>query len=235
MPFLYITAAIIGLLLLLLHSRVYVTFAYRTDGGSSLTIDLSYLFFKLRLMPKKEKKVRIKDYSYKNLQKKKRREEKKTEKAKAKKAKKAAVKKKTAGGGSGNGNKEVSSKQKKKNKSVVSAILEIRDLLFDVISRFPGKFRLDVNRLVISVGGKDAAATAVTYGVVTEAVGALLTLLESGIRLRRGGVNDIMITPDYLSGRIDADVKIRLSIKPASVLEIAFRFIVGYVSKKIKQ
>lgn len=198
-------------------------------------MDLSYFFFKLRLIPKKEKKVHIKDYSYKNLQKKKRREEKKAEKAKAEKAKKAAVKKKTAEGDSGSGSKEASPKQKKKSKSVVSAILEIRDLIFDAVSRFPGKFRLDVNRLIISVGGKDAAATAVMYGVVTEAVGALLTLLESGIKLRRGGVNDIMITPDYLSGRIDADVKIRLSIKPASVLEIAFRFIIGYISKKIKQ
>ncbi len=235
MPVLYTLAAIFGVLLLLLHSRVYVTFAYRTDDKASLSMDLSYLFFKLRLIPKKEKKVRIKDYSHKSLQKKKRREEKKAEKEKAKSAKKEAAKKTPAPKSGAAGEKKPEEEPKKKGKNVVFAILEIRDLIFDAIGRFPGKFRLDVNRLIINVGGKDAAATAVTYGIVTEAVGALLTLLETGMKMRRGSVNDIMITPDYLSGRIDADVKIRLSIKPASVLEIALRFVVGYLSRMIKK
>lgn len=233
---LYIILAIVGVVMLLLHCRVYVNVAYSTDKDAELSLSVSYLFIRIPILPKKEKKVRLHDYSYKNYQKRKKKEAAKAERAKKKAELKAAKKTAKKNGNPKDANtagNSVSTPAKKKKKSVVYIIYEIRDLIFDFLIRFPSKFRLDVNRLKIRVGGADAATAAITYGVVTEAVGALLTILEECSFLRRGREHEIMITPDFHSGAIDADINIRLSIKPASVLALAFRFVKGFVSRQI--
>lgn len=232
---LYIILAVVGVILLLLHCRVYVNVAYKTDGDAELSLSLSYLFLKIPLMPKKEKKIRLRDYSYKNYQKRKKKETEKARRAKKKADEKAAKKKANKSASSTDTSKtKTEASAPKKKKSVVYVIYEIRDVIFDVLKRFPSKFRLDVSRLKIRVGGSDAASAAITYGVVTEAVGALLTILEEcSFMRRRAREHEIMITPDFCSGKIDADVKIRLSIKPASVLSLAFRFIKGFISRRL--
>ncbi len=235
MTALYIIAAIIGVILLMLHSRVYINFKYNTAAEDSLYVSISYLFLKIPVIPKKEKKVRVRDYTYKKAQRRIKKTAEAEEKKKLKSQKKAEAKKASAPSAQESDNTKIDNvgKKKKKKEGVVSAVYEIREIIFDILKRFPSKFRLDVNRLHVRVGAADAAKTAITYGVVTEAVGALVTLLEECSFLRRGHENDVMITPDFCSGTIDADVFVRLSIKPASVLALAFRFIRGFISHKV--
>lgn len=245
MTALYIFAAVVCVLLILLYSRVCVTVRHDTSGGDEPEIYVSYLFFKFGISPKKKKKVNLRDYTYKNFQKseKKRlkKERLKAEKAKAKAEKKETEKKareqarqaakaaKKAPSGA-SGAPSAPSEEPKKKKNVVAFIWEIKDLIFDALKRFPTKLRLDVSRLKLRIGGKDAATTAITYGAVTEAVGALLVVLESFMKVRRGHENEIEIIPDFTSGKIDADVLIRVSISPAGVLSVVFGFIKGYIA-----
>lgn len=234
MTALYITAAVIGVVLLLIHSRVYINFKYNTSAEDSLCVSISYLFLKIPVIPKKEKRVRVRDYTYKKAQRRLKKAAEAEEQKRLKSEKKAEAKKSASPGKSdATAKKDDNGGKKTKKKGVVSVVYEIRQIIFDILKRFPSKFRLDVNRLHIRVGGSDAAKTAITYGVITEAVGALVTLLEECSFLRRGRENDIMIVPDFCSGTIDADVFVRLSIKPASVLALIFRFIKGFVSHKI--
>ncbi len=251
---LYIFAAVVCVLLILLFSRVHLTVEHNTATGDEPKITVSYLFLKFKISPKPSPSVNLRDYTYKNFQKseKKRlkKEAKSAEKAKAKALKKEAAKKAKADA------KEASKKAKKdarsappsekpntsaekdepkKKKSVISFIWEIKHLLLKMVTKFPSKLRLDVTRLKLRVGGKDAATAAITYGAVTEAVGALLVVLESFIKVKRGVENDIEIVPDFLSGKIDADILIRVSIAPAGVLSVVFGFIGGLISHYIKK
>lgn len=247
---LYIFAAVVCVLLILLHSRVRVTVKHNTDSGDEPEIYVSYMFLKFGISPKKKKRVNLRDYSYKRFQKseKKRlkKESRKAEKAKAKAAKKEADKKarEAARQAAKAAKKEAPSqtsgtasspKEEPKKKGIVSVIWEIKHLIFDALKRFPTKLRLDVSRLKLRIGGKDAATTAITYGAVTEAVGALLVVLESFMKVKRGHENEIEIVPDFTSGKIDADVLIRVSISPAGVLSIVFGFIKGYIVHLLKK
>ncbi len=248
---LYILAAVVCVLLILLFSRVKLTVEHNTAAGDEPKITLSYLFLKFRLSPKPAPRVKLRDYTYKNFQKseKKRlkKEAKATEKAKVKAEKKEAAKKaksdaKAAAKKARQDAKKapVGSQPKtedvpKQKKSVVSFIWEIKHLLLAMLKKFPSKLRLDVTRLKLRVGGKDAATAAITYGAVTEAVGALLAVLESFMKVKRGAEHEIEIVPDFLSGKIDADVLIRVSIAPAGALSVVFGFIGGLISHYIKK
>lgn len=235
MTALYIILAIFGVILILLFSRVGVILSYNTEKETdTLGVTVSYLFLRIKLMPN-DKKIKLSDYTYKKVQKQK-------EKAQKKAAKKAAKESEKKALTQNNKNTEIKkdknsaakAPEKKKKTNIVKLIFDIRELIFEAIKAFPAKLRLDVARLRLKIGCEDAAKTAVTYGAVTEAVGAFLTLLEcSPIKIKRGHSHDIMITPDFLSGKIDADIKIKVSIAPSAVLGIAWRFMIGFVKYKI--
>lgn len=248
---LYIFAAVVCALLILLYARVRVTVRHNTANGDEPDITVSYLFLRFRLSPKKKKRVNLRAYSYKRFQKSEakrlEKERKKAAKAKekaakkeaaekaekeARKARKASAKSQSTQPGSPS---QTQNDAPVKKKSIVSVIWEIKHLIFAALKKLPTKLRLDVSRLKLRIGGKDAATTAITYGAVTEAVGALLAVLESFMKVRRGCENEIEIVPDFTSGKIDADILIRVSVSPAGVLSVVFGFIKGYVVHLIKK
>ncbi len=250
---LYIFAAVLCVLLILLYSRVRVTVKHDTASGEEPQITISYLFLRINLSPKAPRSVDLRDYTYKRFQKaeKKRlkaearaaekakiKEEKKEAAKKAKAEAKAAAKKakKDAKNAPATQNRADSAKKPEKKKTgVIPLIWDIKHLIFRVLVKFPTKLRLDVSRLHLRVGGKDAATAAITYGAVTEAVGALLAVLDSFMKVKRDCKNEIEIVPDFLSGKIDADIHICVSIAPAGVLSVVFGFIGGLIAHFIKK
>lgn len=237
MTALIIIAAVLCVLLILLYSRVYVTVGYNTEQDAEPTISISYLFFKFGILPKKKKKIKLRDYSYKKFKRseEKRRTEKEKEAIKKKKASKKSKKTATKTASSNSAEKEASQKQGQQKKNVVSVLWDIKDLIFDTLKRFPSKLRLDISRLKLSIGGKDAATTAITYGVVTEAVGAILAVLDTFIKVKRNYKKEVELLPDFTSGKIKADVLIRVSITPAAVISLIFGFIGGFAIKFVKK
>ncbi len=247
---LYIILGILALITVLLCHRVGIIVSYNSEKEEdAVGLTVSYLFMRIKLLPKNNR-VKLSNYTYKKVQKREakarlkaekkaeadrlKKEQKEAEKAKKKADREAAKKAKKKKNKSKKPPQSAPAPEEKKKTNAVKLIWDIKELIFDVIKRFPHKLRLDISRLRLRIGCGDAATTAVTYGAVTEGVGALITLLEcSAIKTVRGHGHDIMIVPDFISGKIDADIKIKLSIAPSAVISLGMRFIWGFIKYKI--
>ncbi len=229
MTALYITLGVLLAVGALLFARIKIKISYNTasssDEGDDIILSVSYLFVNLKILPAKEKKIRLRKFTYKKTHPKKKKAEKAvTEKKKKKKAaaapsKKGAPEKKEEAEGSG---------------GIVRIISQISDIISDVIGRFPSKLRLDISRFYLSVGGRDAMSAAITYGVAVEAVGAVLTLLEcSPVDTRCPREESYRIEPDFVSGKIKADIRLVLSIRAGSLISLMLSLIVRSVVRLI--
>lgn len=227
---LYIAAAVIGVITILFMCRIYVIFSYcddcdNCDDGAegALSVTVRYTFWRMRLVPSPGGKIKLGDYTY----------EKTHRKKDGKKEKKKPQQKRTKKKDSGK-RQAVGEESEAKKKSAISMLIEMREMIFDLLKRVPGKLRLEIKRMNITVGAADAAATAITYGVVTQAVGAVLTLAEehADIRIKRGCV---MITPNFLSGKISADAKAKLSVRIGSIVGLALRFLLNFIKFKMSR
>lgn len=219
---LYILAAVVGVIALLLLCRIYIYLSY-CDGD--IVLSVRYAFLRVRLMPSKEGKIRLGDYTYEKIKKKESAKKAKKKQDRKTESKKSATVKKHQAAGTG---------VDEPKKSVVATLFELREIIFDVLKRAPGKLRLEIKRLLLSVGAGDAASTAVTYGALTQAAGAALTLAEehADVRIKRGAV---MIIPDFLSGKIDADVSVRLSVRVGSIAGLGIRFVINFLKLRMQK
>ncbi len=231
MTALYIILGIALIIFVLLFCRVHICVSYNSASPDAIRLSISYLFLKLRLLPKKTKPPKLSDFSYK-----------KTHPSKKKGGRSEEQKKKRKKSGTSKSPKKESKKpqggaEEKEEQSggILSIIMRISDIIADIIKRFPSKLRLDISCFRLYVGGKDAASAAVTYGAVVQAVGALVTLLEcSPIDTHRPKHENYVIEPDFLSGKINADIKVTLSIRPASVLHLGLSLLIRSVIRLIK-
>ena len=217
MTALYIVAAVAALLCAILFARIKLVFELNGD----MSLRVSYLFLNIRLVPSPTGKIKLGDYTYEKTHKKK-----KSKKSANKTSKKSGTAKKS----------KTKEEQQTETSSggVVKLLYELRDVIISTVNRVPGKLRLNIYRLYIDVGGSDAAVTAVTYGVVVQAVGAVLALAESYADVRIAK-NAVMILPNYISGKLAASVKVKLSVRVASVLGLGLRFIFGFIKVKMSQ
>ena len=217
MTALYIVAAVAALLCAILFARIKLVFELNGD----MSLRVSYLFLNIRLVPSPTGKIKLGDYTYEKTHKKK-----KSKKSANKTSKKSGTAKKS----------KTKEEQQTETSSggVVKLLYELRDVIISTVKRVPGKLRLNIYRLYIDVGGSDAAVTAVTYGVVVQAVGAVLALAESYADVRIAK-NAVMILPNYISGKLAASVKVKLSVRVASVLGLGLRFIFGFIKVKMSQ
>ncbi len=222
---LYILAAVIGVIALLLFCRVYVSFSY---GEGNLALTVRYALLRIRILPAKEKKIKPGDYTFDKVAKRKLKQAKKEKEKSEKAPKKSKPKKKRAE------KKPADESEKKENKNaLIPMIPELIKLVFDVLKRAPRKLRLEINRLRLSVGAENAADTAIRYGAVTQAVGAALTLAEEHADVRVGK-DAVMTVPNFLSGKTDADISVRLSVRVGSVLGLGLRFVFNFLQLFIK-
>ncbi len=236
MTALIILAAIAALLFILLYSRIALSLSL----DDSLTLTVRYLFLKIKLVPSEGGRVKLGDYTYKRAKKReaaraKKEAEKEAEKKRAEAEKKQSGRtdgKKRCDREDGSDREDRGDRGTKKKQSVVSLLYEIRGVIISLLKRAPKKLRVEISRLWLDVGGGDAAAAAVTYGVVTQAVGAALTLFSSYADLRVGG-DAVYITPNFLSGKITARVRARVSVRVGSVFGLAFRFVFDFLRVKM--
>lgn len=194
-----IVGGIFAVILLLSLGRVTVIFDYKDD----LILTVKYLFIPIMKIPadkpKKEKKP--------------------------KKAKKSAKKKDEA-------ENSQKSEEKPKKKLELADILEIAKLAVNSVGKPLKKIikrtiiaHLSLN---ISVGGEDAAKTAISFGATNFAVGSALGWLDTFFTLKKP--DDINITADFASEetKIDCYCEIKL------VLAAGIAFFFTFVGRAIK-
>ena len=158
---------------------------------------------------------------------------------KKKKAHKTAAKKKSGGAKKTKGKKteEAALAEKKPGDllGTVRLVLAAAEGALPPLGKILSGFRLTDLRLYISVGGPDAAQTAVRYGQVCAVVHGSLATLKHFMRI---SVTDLQIGYDYLSGSIRQSfsfrLKLRLGRALGQLLRLAFRVLVRILRVMIK-
>ncbi len=219
-----IAAGAVLLLALLLMLRVGVRVKLRDDTSLWLGVGL----FRIRLYPKREKKLKLSDYEIKKFRSRKAREEAKARKKAAKKAAKNAKKKK------GTVEKESAStkthaKEKRDVSELVDTVLEVVRVF---VERFGHHLNIKLGRLCIIVASGDAATTAVLYGAVCGTVQCLLELLDNTVNLKMPKSEEIVVTTDFTTEKTRADVDITLSLRIWQILDVAIRSLWAYIKQK---
>lgn len=192
------------LILLLLLSRLRFTF--ESIDGVNLT--LRFLFMKFRLYPKKQKKIRLRDYSLK--------------KVKARKNQDSAEKRRDK--------KKSSNKSKSVGKADGDAKSFLIACLKTIAKDLPKRVRTERLVLHLTVCGKDAAGTALKFGAANQFASLLCSIIDEGMPMKNTNRRSIRIAPDYTGEKDQYNVKITLSITLGGIILSALKILGAYVS-----
>ena len=192
-------------LLLLSMLTAHAVLEYRDD----VTLTLSILFLKFRLFPANGKKVRISDYSRKSAKKRKRKTS-KTQKS------------------------EVSPQKSTEEKGILEKLEGLKKLLSILLKNTFGHLKIRTSRIRILVATGDAASTAILWGAVNNAVVFILEMLDNFGKLNYQKQDVIEVTPDFISEKTTADIRIDFSLRVWQIIDIALKTFVSYIKSKNK-
>ena len=213
---LYIISAVLLLLLLLASLPVTLTVKYREE----LEAEISLLAIKHTIYPKEKKKVRISDYSKKNIEKRRKKALRKKLKAEKKQQKKQLTKK--------------TGESTAPKKGLLESIGLIKELLSTLIPKTAKRIRIKATRIIINVATDDAAKTALLFPAVNGAVVGLVTYLDNASKFKNLDKSNIAVRADFVSQKTTADIEISFSLRSKHLLEILFASALKYVTKKSK-
>ena len=87
-------------------------------------------------------------------------------------------------------------------------------------------------KLRLTVGGEDAAQTAIRHGALCGAVFPALAALEGSMRVRR---REVQVTPDFVYGESRADLDLRVSAVPLRLLYAVIGLMLGFVGYTLRE
>lgn len=203
----------------LLSLKAVITIGY-SDG---ITLTIRVLFFKIKILPKKEKKKGPHSMSASKAQKIRKKLVKKEKAKREKKAQKALQK------------KQAPPKPKKSVAEILDLIAMVRKLVAAVVKCFFKHLRIDIARLKIKIATGDAASTAIAYGAVTQAVNVLFPLLEPIKNFGLPETTELDIQPDFLSESSEMDILLSFSLRVWHVFDIAFSALGAFFKHKFSK
>lgn len=232
MTALIIIAIVLAILVLLFSVRAFVCLKLSDE----LTLYLRVFGIKINIFPKKRKKYRLSHYTVRKIKKRDKKRLKREAKKAQKRAERQAKRQKKKADKDKLTKKEQRALKKKKRQSrpalsdTVSLALEIIKLF---MSTFAAHFHIKTKRIHITVGGADAAQTAIRWYAVYAATETAVALLDKHSNLHRGCKGDISVTPDYLSDKIQADIDVSFSMNLFGLLcvifKVGFRALAGWI------
>lgn len=211
MTALIIVSAVVLAILLILMIPAGITVKYH--GGFFISVDV--LFIKFRVLPEKQKKIRLRDYSKQNFKKRMERERRRAEK-------KAAKKKNLKSSGSGR-KKAESADEKKEMHELLRILCRMRDIVFRIVRTFAGHIRTKLVRADIAVGAEDAASCALLYGAVSQLCAYIIEFLEQATKLKHTG-EAVSVRADFEKDETCADIEIAFSVRLFFILTALIRF-----------
>lgn len=218
---LYIILAVIALIVILFSIKVSVTAVY----DETFTLDIKWLFIKLRIYPEDEEKKAKKEA--KKAEKEQKKKNSKKEKPKKEKTEESASPK-------GNIFKDFYN-----NQGFAATVNLIRTAAAQLGGFLKGVYRAfvieNLTVLLKVSAGDDAAQTAVKYGKVCSAVYPAMGFICSNMKVKQYDVN---VVPDFISAENTATFKLSLSVRPIkltnAVIVLAFRLIFKVLLKLLK-
>ena len=224
----FLIAAAIILLILMLKISVRL----RLTEEMNLAVGIG--FIKLRVLPSREKELRLSDYKIKKFRKiqakKAKKEAKAAEKARLKKKKKKTDKtsKKVA-----DAKRRADGGEKQKN-DIAGLIHIITETAKTFIARFGKHLGVKVRRLKITVGSDNAAKTAVTYGAVCGAVQCLFEVIDNTSHLKLPkSCDEFAVVPDFTAEKLSAEVDISFSFRVWQIFDMLIRAAVTFIKNYI--
>ena len=124
-------------------------------------------------------------------------------------------------------------KEKPKKKSAppdIRTILALAKLGLQALNRFRQRLRVQLLRLVFVSGAPDPYDTALEFGYVNAALGALTPLAERALRIDE---RDIQTGVDFQAERPRIDARIVCTIRIGQIVVIALAFGVGFLKQKM--
>lgn len=108
----------------------------------------------------------------------------------------------------------------------------VRLLVQKLCEKFCKHLRLDLSHIVITVGGEDAARTAVTYGIVSQGIVYLLSFLDTHLKVRKKRHGDIAVRCDFTAAQTTYDIRITASLTVWQLLDIGISLAYNYLKGK---
>lgn len=223
MTALYILCGIalaVGLILL-----INVGIEMKYDG--EITLCLRLACFRFRLIPKRQKKVRLRRFS-------KKRYEKLIAEERRKAGGEKADKKRTAG--KHDKVQETPAKRREKRlerKQLVSDLWEMRSVIAGILGDLLCSIRTRSVKVRVVLGAEDAASCALLYGAVSQFAAYALGLIRSRTHMRCR--EEVSICADFTSEQTVADIGFCFCIRVGSILAAVFRLGAAYFKKLIRE
>ena len=185
-------------------------------------VDVSYeeKVFRLRIAggPFRYQIFPQKPLTERQIEKARRKKEKKEKKAAAKKAE-AEKKKEEQKKPEGPSDETV--KVKKERRLTAETLAALLQLGLRALRRFFRSIRLDLFKLHLTLAGGDPCKLAMTYGYLCAALEGLPICADRGIdSLRR----DIVIVPDFVSDKLEADARVVIRLQLFRIVHVAVAF-----------
>ncbi len=234
-----IALIIIGCVLLLFVLLFTVHFFITLDVDKVMSLSVRVLCFRFKILPKKEKKYKLRKYTLKKI----RRREKKA----AKKAARAALRRKAKADAKALEKADMEQMSwserrayKRLKKASRPPLRELIPLICRVLklfcSKLFGKVHIKVARLNVYVGSSDAMKAAVLYGVVNQSVQYLMEGFQKFTHVDGLDNAEINIAPDFLSEKIEFNfnmtVRVSLGNLLGALIKAGWRFLKGYMRIK---
>lgn len=205
----WILGAVCLLLLILLFSPIRIRVCYE----NGVQTRLRYLFVSLLLYPRKEKRVRAKDFTNRRLRRKMRRLRRKKPKASAQ--------------------APVAATQEKKQ---ISDWVAFGKDLYNAFAVIPKtllrRMKIRLARVRIGVTAEDAASCALLTGVVTEGVRATEQLLLENLSYARCKDAQVCVYPAYIAKEPEIVVRVELRLRLLHAIGIAIQALMCYLGWK---
>ncbi len=214
MVYLYILIGILIFFILILFVPVSLGLTVNEQTGLYVKIG----FIKIGILPKKKKKLNIKKYTPKALQKKQEALKRKEEKKRLKKAKKKQKKKVST-----------TNKNKSRIAKIFSSPSEMPDFLSDaadlivlLTSKFSRRLKVRILSCNIRIGSDNAAKTALLYGGICSGINALSAFLSQFTRYDEKDIENVNVYPDFLYEKLECEIHIRISLRPGQIFTFLF-------------
>ena len=220
---LYIIGGILLFLVLLCLLPVGIRIKYDKD----FYLYVSAGFIKIKVIPAKQKKIRISDYSERKLE----RQRKKQQKKYAKKEKKKAA----------------GAKKEKKDSVLVARlkniytapdmIEQLYDMLILVSDKFAKRLTVKAFQLDAIIGSDNAAKTAILYGGACSAAGCISAFLDQHMSLKKRSGASINVSPDFLSEKtlVYADVSMTVRVGGLFTFVFEIRDVISEILKLLQE
>ncbi len=215
---------ILAILILLFSVRIFVNL----ELSDELKLNIWAFGFRIKVLPKKDKKYRLSDYTPRKIArreaKRKKLEEKRAAKRAAKKAKRRELSKLTKAE-----RKALKKKKRESRPAVTDMITSATGILGLFFSTFFSHLHIKTSRIKIKVGGPDAAQVALRWYAIYAACDSLIAILDRNSHIHGKKSAEVSIEPDYLSEKIDMDIKVSFSMNLFGILCVLIKVIVKAV------